>query len=122
MVGRAGIEPATLWLKARCSTPELAAHRIKTSYSNEGPRVSGVARNLVDAHDVVGPGRDRTSVQDLLRTVHRKDHVDGGSITVEVGSAPQTASQTFALVSQEVEVVPPVEDLSRLQAPAAGDV
>ena len=26
MVGRAGIEPATLWLKARCSTPELAAH------------------------------------------------------------------------------------------------
>src|SRR5678816_1444720 len=24
-VGRAGIEPATLWLKARCSTPELAA-------------------------------------------------------------------------------------------------
>ncbi len=50
LVGRDGIEPSTLWLKARCSTTELAAQR-RTSYqvsSSIAARESGTSRGSWD--------------------------------------------------------------------------
>jgi hypothetical protein len=51
VVGRAGIEPATIRLKVECSTPELPAHlrdvrdqgpRIAAEHSGDAPQVNRI--------------------------------------------------------------------------------
>src|SRR5690625_1859689 len=56
MVGRAGIEPATNWLKANCSTSELTARR--GAYSTAPARKNKPLRKIIYSPSS-GPGREQ---------------------------------------------------------------